>query len=88
MQFVAAARADHDYSIAWIRPWGQGRVFYCSLGHRNEVTWDPANAAALLDLLSEYQREGGTVLMVTHEAYAAERAQRTVTMNEGRIQAA
>ena len=35
---------------------------------------DPANAAGLLDLLSEYQREGGTVLMVTHEAYAAERA--------------
>jgi len=49
---------------------------------------DPANANALLDLLSEYQREGGTVLMVTHETYAAERAQRTVTMNEGRIQAA
>lgn len=48
---------------------------------------DPANATALLDLLSEYQREGGTVLMVTHEAYAAERAQRTVTMNEGQIQA-
>jgi len=47
---------------------------------------DPANAAALLDLLSEYQREGGTVLLVTHESYAAERAQRTVTMNEGRIQ--
>ena len=47
---------------------------------------DPANANALLDLLSEYQREGGTVLMVTHETYAAERAQRTVTMNEGRIQ--
>ncbi len=46
---------------------------------------DPANAAALLDLLSEYQREGGTVLLVTHEAYAAERAQRTVTMHEGRI---
>lgn len=49
---------------------------------------DPANAAALLDLLSEYQREGGTVLMVTHEAYAAQRAQRTVTMNEGRIRTA
>ncbi len=47
---------------------------------------DPANAAALLDLLSEYQREGGTVLLVTHEACAAERAQRTVTMREGRIQ--
>lgn len=47
---------------------------------------DPANAAALLDLLSEYQREGGTVLLVTHESCAAERAQRTVTMREGRIQ--
>ncbi len=40
-QFVAAARDDHDYAIAWIRPWGKGRVFYCSLGHLNEVTWDP-----------------------------------------------
>ena len=35
-------RADHDYAIAWCRPWGQGRVFFCSFGHRNEVTWDPA----------------------------------------------
>jgi len=34
-------RDDQDYAIAWIRPWGQGRVFYCSFGHRNEVTWDP-----------------------------------------------
>ena len=39
--WLAAARPDHDYGIAWIRKWGQGRVFYCSLGHRNEVTWDP-----------------------------------------------
>ena len=41
-QFVAAARDDHDYGIAWIRPWGKGRVFYCSFGHRNEVTWEPS----------------------------------------------
>jgi len=34
-------RDDHDYAIAWVRPWGQGRVFFCSFGHRNEVTWDP-----------------------------------------------
>jgi type 1 glutamine amidotransferase len=38
---ASAVRDDHDYGIAWIRPWGQGRVFYCSFGHRNEVTWDP-----------------------------------------------
>ncbi len=49
---------------------------------------DPANAAAVLDLLSEYQAEGGTVLLVTHEAYAAERAKRIVTMSQGRVLAA
>lgn len=37
----AAARDDHDYGIAWIRKWGNGRVFYCVLGHRNETTFDP-----------------------------------------------
>jgi len=26
-------RADGDYVISWVRPYGQGRVFYCSLGH-------------------------------------------------------
>jgi type 1 glutamine amidotransferase len=25
----------------WIQNYGQGRVFYCSLGHFNEVYWDP-----------------------------------------------
>jgi uncharacterized protein len=35
-------RADKDNGIAWIRPFGQGRVFYCSLGHNDEVYWNPA----------------------------------------------
>ncbi len=35
-------RPDHDYAISWIRAWGNGRVFYCSLGHGEHVTWDPA----------------------------------------------
>ena len=39
---LAAVRADKDYALAWIRPWGKGRVFYCALGHRAEVTFDPA----------------------------------------------
>lgn len=39
--FAQAVREDRDYPIAWIRPWGEGRVFFCSLGHRHEVTWDP-----------------------------------------------
>lgn len=49
---------------------------------------DLENAAAVLDLLSEYQAEGGTVLLVTHEAYAAERAARQIKMCEGRIRTA
>jgi putative ABC transport system ATP-binding protein len=46
---------------------------------------DPENAAGLLGLLSEYHAAGGTILLVTHETYAAERAQRTVDMIHGRI---
>lgn len=39
---LAAVREDKDYALAWIRPWGKGRFFYCALGHRAEVTFDPA----------------------------------------------
>ena len=39
---VESIRGDHDYPLAWVRPWGAGRVFYCALGHRAEVTFDPA----------------------------------------------
>ena len=41
---LAAARADHDYALAWIRSWGKGRLFYCALGHRPSVTFEPAMA--------------------------------------------
>jgi type 1 glutamine amidotransferase len=30
-----------DYPIAWTKEFGQGRVFYTSLGHREDL-WDPA----------------------------------------------
>jgi type 1 glutamine amidotransferase len=30
-----------DYPIAWRKDYGQGRVFYTSLGHREDI-WDPA----------------------------------------------
>ena len=29
-----------DYPIAWIKEYGKGRVFYTSLGHREDI-WDP-----------------------------------------------
>jgi type 1 glutamine amidotransferase len=34
-------RTDGDFAVSWIRPYGQGRVFYCSLGHRDEIFWNP-----------------------------------------------
>jgi hypothetical protein len=34
-------RADRDYGVAWVRKWGEGRVFYCSLGHNDAMYWHP-----------------------------------------------
>ena len=39
---LSAVRADKDYALAWVRAWKKGRLFYCELGHRAEVTFDPA----------------------------------------------
>jgi type 1 glutamine amidotransferase len=33
---------DADVGITWVKDWGKGRVFYCSLGHNNEIFWTPA----------------------------------------------
>jgi len=34
-------REDKDFGVAWARNWGDGRVFYCSLGHNHEMYWHP-----------------------------------------------
>ena len=41
-------RSDNDYALSWIRPYGQGRVFYCAFGHFHQVFWDPAILQHLL----------------------------------------
>lgn len=33
-------RPDQDYALSWVRQYGQGRVFYTALGHRQEVWAD------------------------------------------------
>lgn len=33
-------RPDRDFALAWVRTYGQGRVFYTALGHREEVWQD------------------------------------------------
>jgi putative ABC transport system ATP-binding protein len=46
---------------------------------------DPANAASLLDILSELNAQGVTILVVTHDQQAADHAQRVVAMERGRV---
>ncbi|MBK8267799.1 MAG: ABC transporter ATP-binding protein [Planctomycetes bacterium] len=46
---------------------------------------DPETSAQILDLLDELNREGRTIVMVTHDPRAASRAKRTLTLKAGRI---
>jgi type 1 glutamine amidotransferase len=32
---------DQDYAVSWLNTYGQGRVFYCSLGHNEATYWNP-----------------------------------------------
>jgi hypothetical protein len=41
--------SDDDTGISWVRTVGQGRVFYCSLGHNHHITWTPAILQHYLD---------------------------------------
>jgi type 1 glutamine amidotransferase/sugar phosphate isomerase/epimerase len=34
-------RQDNDYALAWVRQYGRGRVFYCTIAHNPYVFWDP-----------------------------------------------
>lgn len=43
------SRADKDNPIAWIQQVGEGRSFYCSLGHQHEIFWTPAFLQFYLD---------------------------------------
>ena len=41
-------RRDGDFPVSYIRNYGKGRVFYCSLGHREEIYWSPTVLAHYL----------------------------------------
>lgn len=40
---------DVDTGISWIKTWGKGRIFYCSLGHNDHIFWNPAVLQHYLD---------------------------------------
>ena len=41
-------RTDEDFALAWVRPFGEGRVFYTALGHFDE-TWRDRRFQAMLE---------------------------------------
>jgi len=43
-----ARREDNDYAISWVRSYGKGRVFYCSLGHNAGTYWNTKFLAHVL----------------------------------------
>ncbi len=47
---------------------------------------DPDSARDVLDLLADFHRDGGTLMLVTHQEHAAAYAQRTVSLREGRVE--
>ena len=42
-------RTDGDFAVAWVSSYGQGRVFYCSLGHNEMTYWNPKILQHYLD---------------------------------------
>jgi len=34
-------RADNDYALAWVRNYGRGRTFYCTMAHNPYNFWEP-----------------------------------------------
>jgi len=42
-------REDKDQAISWVRSFGRGRVFYCSMGHNELVYWQKPVVTHYLD---------------------------------------
>jgi type 1 glutamine amidotransferase len=42
-------RTDNDFGLAWVKKHGKGRVFYCAIGHRTEIWWNPKILRFYLD---------------------------------------
>lgn len=46
---------------------------------------DPENACGVLELLAQFHEQGGTILLVTHHDRAAAYANRSLTLDQGRL---
>jgi type 1 glutamine amidotransferase len=64
VNYYHAANKPIDMPVAWTKYWGLGRVFYCSLGHHDDV-FDKSPSASLL-------MERGMLWAAEGKAYAEE----------------
>ena len=46
---------------------------------------DPHNASGVLELLAQFHKQGGTILLVTHDDRAAAYADRSLALDQGRL---
>ncbi|MEE0946228.1 MAG: ThuA domain-containing protein [Acutalibacteraceae bacterium] len=53
-----AANKPVDMPVAWTKYWGHGRVFYCSLGHHDDVFDKSPSAAVLMERGMLWAAEG------------------------------
>ncbi len=65
VNYYHAANKPIDMPVVWTKYWGYGRVFYCSLGHHDDV-FDLSPSAGVL-------MERGMLWAAQGKAYAAER---------------
>ena len=56
--FRHAANKPIDMPVVWTKYWGYGRVFYCSLGHHDDVFDNSPSAAVLMERGMLWAAEG------------------------------
>lgn len=58
VNYYHAANKPVDMPVAWTKYWGTGRVFYCSLGHHDDVFEKSPTAATLMERGMLWAAEG------------------------------
>ena len=53
-------RKDGDFPVAWIKSYGQGRVFYTGLGH-TDAAWDDPRVRTMMVEAIKWAMGGGQV---------------------------
>ncbi|MBP3369470.1 MAG: ThuA domain-containing protein [Clostridia bacterium] len=58
VNYYHAANKPVDMPVAWTKYWGIGRVFYCSLGHHDDVFENSPSAAVMMERGMIWAAEG------------------------------